>query len=258
VLSEPAPVKTIEASLSSEQLEIIGQWISECSVSHSSCAAKSNYDLPTRLLAVHSNTIKLIHTADLDTNPRYAALSHNWGTHPFLKLTTKSLKSLMDSITPEDLTRTFRDAVSIARSLCIDYLWIDSLCIIQDSEADWETESASMASVYRGSTITIAASGAADGREGCFLGPRTHLGRVCVQEIIAGCIKAWDITNDYDSVHNLPLGWRAWALQERLLSPQVLHFAPKTIFWECRSGSASEFSPKIVMSEDPRNCIPAR
>ncbi|KAL9107667.1 MAG: hypothetical protein Q9227_007474 [Pyrenula ochraceoflavens] len=68
----------------------------------------------------------------------------------------------MTEVPVEELTKTFRDAIEITRSFGLEYLWIDSLCIIQDSHSDWEHESMMMSSVYGGSTINIAAAGAVD------------------------------------------------------------------------------------------------
>ncbi|RAL64931.1 hypothetical protein DID88_001523 [Monilinia fructigena] len=153
---------------------------------------------------------------------------------------------MVKMIQAEALTKTFREAISSVRSIGIDYIWIDSLCIIQDSEADWEIESASMASVYRGSAITVAAAGAPDGTIGCFLKPQEYIGHMRVEHPSNDYSKGWNITQHYERVEELPLGRRAWALQERLLSPRVLHFAPHEITWECRYGDASEYSPRIA------------
>jgi hypothetical protein len=92
----------------------------------------------------------------------------------------------MASIPIEKLTRTFTDAISITRELGIDYLWIDSLCIIQDSNHDWEAESALMSSVYSGSKINIAAAAARDGSDGCFCQPPGYIRSVYVEETVDG------------------------------------------------------------------------
>ncbi|KAG6368366.1 hypothetical protein INS49_002571 [Diaporthe citri] len=73
----------------------------------------------------------------------------------------------------EQLPKSFKDAITIARKLRIPYLWIDSLCIVQDSEQDWHHESALMSSIYRNSTLTVSATGAVDGSRGCFI-PEVH------------------------------------------------------------------------------------
>lgn len=74
----------------------------------------------------------------------------------------------MLSIPAKELKKTFRDAISVTRELGIDYLWVDPLCIIQDSDQDREVESTLLSSVYSCSTINIAAAIARDGTEGLF------------------------------------------------------------------------------------------
>jgi Heterokaryon incompatibility protein (HET) len=80
----------------------------------------------------------------------------------------ENLPTFQEGIEYSKLPRTFQDAVQVTRDLLIRYLWIDSLCIIQDSETDWIQEAATMADVYRHSWCNIAATKAKDGRDGCF------------------------------------------------------------------------------------------
>lgn len=109
---------------------------------------------------------------------KYVALSHCWGpSQPFI-LTTASETAFRNGIPFQALPRTFQDAVTITRLLCLRYLWIDSLCILQDDKDDWERESANMADVYRNAYLTIAASNAASHAEG-FLQPRAPSSAVC-------------------------------------------------------------------------------
>lgn len=57
-----------------------------------------------------------------------------------------------------ELPRTFRNAVEIVRACALNYIWIDSLCIIQDkgpqgSNPDWEKESMKMGDIYAGGVL---------------------------------------------------------------------------------------------------------
>lgn len=81
------------------------------------------------------------------------------------------------------LSQTFRDAITITRQLNIRYLWIDSLCIIQDDLRDWEFESANMSSIYRSSILTIAAAATVDSVGGCFAAT-PKLGSKYIWEIV--------------------------------------------------------------------------
>lgn len=108
-----------------------------------------------------------------------------------------------------------------------------------------------MSSVYGGSTMNIAAAGAANGSEGCFLKSPGYVGKVqASDDFIDG-----DIQYDFTSIHyymsaipNSHLCRRAWVLQERLLSPRTLYFGKGDIFWECKTKDASESFPEELPS----------
>ncbi|KAK2050895.1 HET-domain-containing protein, partial [Colletotrichum caudatum] len=110
---------------------------------------------------------------------RYTTLSHCWGPRPVIRTTSRTIDDHLGALPLDGLPPTFRDAVSITRSLGIRYVWIDSLCIVQDSEEDWELESARMGAVYASSYLTIAASASPDSTGGCFA-PRRASGDVKV------------------------------------------------------------------------------
>ncbi|KAH7324030.1 heterokaryon incompatibility protein-domain-containing protein [Rhexocercosporidium sp. MPI-PUGE-AT-0058] len=99
---------------------------------------------------------------------RYAALSHCWGQFKQLRTDKENFEKHKEFLSLTELPRTFQDAVIVAKNLDIEYLWIDSLCIIQDCSGDWERECSRMASVYSGALVTIAASDAEDSSKGFF------------------------------------------------------------------------------------------
>ena len=172
------------------QLHLAKKWLDACSKTHESCKSTEDYQLPTRLIDVGSTPIRLVLTSTFTTKPRYATISHCWEIHNFLKLQEDSLEHFLIAIPEDKLTKTFRDAIYITRSLGLQYLWIDSLCIIQLSALDWRRESALMSFVYGGSTINIAATGATDGTIGCFLKPPGFVGKVHIEPTINDI---WDI-----------------------------------------------------------------
>jgi hypothetical protein len=96
----------------------------------------------------------------------YIALSHCWGKKHTLTTTMSNLESHCKMLPMSTLPRSFRDAVEITRKLSIKYLWIDSLCIIQDLEEDWQSESAIMGTVYKNAYLTISALDAVDSHSG--------------------------------------------------------------------------------------------
>jgi hypothetical protein len=171
VVASTSPEKHFTSSYqdpSSDQcLRDISSWLNQCVAEHPQCPSNLSSPLPTRILSVSEGSIKLVEPNGEMKAP-YVALSHCWGSGSIATTTLANFLSRKKDVTWRELSKTFQDAVKISRLLGIDYLWIDSLCIIQDSEADWERESARMASVYANAHLTIAASRSADGSGGCF------------------------------------------------------------------------------------------
>lgn len=158
------------------------------------------------------------------------------------------------SIDCKALSKTFLDAIEVTRSLGLRFLWIDSLCIIQDSIEDWATQSAVMGLIYRNSICTIAATAAVDGRDGCFYTRDSSLAEPCKVIISThrdyGDPSSTMVTSLYvivpqyiwsDGVNNAPLNQRAWVLQERILSPRTIHFSKYQLFWECKEHVSTAF-----------------
>ncbi|KAH6962363.1 heterokaryon incompatibility protein-domain-containing protein, partial [Ilyonectria sp. MPI-CAGE-AT-0026] len=159
---------------------------------------------------------------------RYTTLSHCWGKGQLpARLTTSSVLPLSDAIRFDTLPRTYRDAISITRALGIQYIWIDSLCIIQDDTDDWEKESANMASIYRNAYLNIAATSALDSDGGCMHTP-TPTTSFQIEPA-----PRWKL-------EKAALNTRAWVLQEVCLSRRTIHFAQDQMYWFCAEREASE------------------
>lgn len=228
------------------------QWLHDCSHHHVICReaeTKRPAYLPTRLIDIHT-PVRLVYGHELDQNARYITLSHCWGKYPLNCLTNASLTEFRQSIPLAKLSQSFQDAVHYTRKLGLRYLWIDSLCIIQDSINDWQHESLDMQLVYSNSWCTIAATAFSDGQQG-FFATRDPNEVFDLPNLVA---RKWPfdrpeiyhcIAPSYwkSNIEDSPLSRRAWVLQERLLSPRVLHFAKNQIFWECFSKQASETFP---------------
>jgi hypothetical protein len=152
------------------------KWLSRCQDTHARCRSSSvSSYTPTRLLQIGQPSFEKIRLSLCPrregTAVQYATLSHCWGTSKlsnFSVLNSISLKNLHEGILISELDQVFQDAVFTARSLCLGFLWIDSLCIFQDSKADWRREAPLMSYVYSGAVINIAASIAAGRDVSCF------------------------------------------------------------------------------------------
>ena len=241
-------------STSSEQNRRLAKsWLQHCMKAHERCRLDTiqSGGLPTRLLEIkytnYTPTVRVIETRGQSLErSSYIALSYCWGKAIFPTLRIDNEKQCKDGVPFLTLPRTIQDAIWIAGWFRVQYLWIDSLCILQDSQADWARESYKMRSVYKNSTLTIAATGAIDPSIGCFRNRRPEL----IEPIK---VRALDGTTNYkiafsvdmwtNAIHGSPLSKRAWAFQERMLSPRVLHFGESQMLWECNEMDACETCP---------------
>jgi hypothetical protein len=146
----------------------------DCVKSHGCGQSVPNTKLPTRILdlsPLESNDVQKLRLYEPDREyAPYACLSHCWGPPDLqpVRLTKSEISGYKENINLDSLPNTFREAIQFVRLLDIRYLWIDSLCIIQDDEEDWEKESMLMCSIYQGSTLTISAVVSSNCSEGCY------------------------------------------------------------------------------------------
>lgn len=148
----------------------IRNWFERCNSSHTTCAG-ANFGvaaMPTRLADVgeEGKAPRLVET--VGSVSQYPALSHRWGGACIIQTTQANMEKHKQIIPLEDLCATFRDAIAMTKKLGYQFIWIDSLCIIQDSPVDWEREAACMATIYQNATLTPAAACATSGDTGLF------------------------------------------------------------------------------------------
>ncbi|KAF2460143.1 heterokaryon incompatibility protein-domain-containing protein [Lineolata rhizophorae] len=200
----------------------------------------------------------------------YVALSYCWGKEPLQKYTTTEsrLGSMKKRIVHDDMPRTFRDAFAITRKLGVRYVWIDGICIVQDSNDDWETESAKMGAIYGKAYVTVAADSSTNVHDGCF----NQKSRNQIDDI-PGLVKVPNVLVSkrtsrlyiYSTMYDLGVGHaasrspfpiehghlsqRGWAFQERLLSPRTLHYTDRRLHWECRQEYLSEDNMRFIKQE---------
>jgi hypothetical protein len=215
-----------------------------------SCAVRQSVSLPTRLISTRGDTARLEITQDWQSTPPYATLSYCWGKLDFVKTSKSNLKEFLVEIPYHQLPQTFKDAIRVAQVLEIDYIWIDSLCIIQDSDIDWRKESSRMSEVYGNSYINIAASCATDPGQGCFLKAQGMCDALSAEVTISGQKYACEFCCPGNShswaVEKSHLLTRAWALQEKLLPTRTLHLGHRGAYWECRSSVGLECLPALL------------
>ncbi|KAH6677894.1 heterokaryon incompatibility protein-domain-containing protein, partial [Plectosphaerella plurivora] len=232
----------------------ISEWFDSCTHTHATCGWRrlQNRWYPTRLLDVgvpgtETDTVKLIHTATTSPHGPYLTLSHCWGGSVSIRTTRETETSFQSGLPITSLPQTFRDAVQVTRKLKARYLWIDSLCILQDDHDDWTREAPSMDRVYENALCNIAATAAESSQGGLFFNRRPWLASPIVRDGL-GAFQLSKADMLEEEIGESPLQQRAWVFQERQISPRVLHFGKNQIFWECGELFANETYPKGLSS----------
>ncbi|KAI0000236.1 HET-domain-containing protein [Xylariaceae sp. FL0662B] len=242
---------------SPEQLLLLREWLQNCDKTHEcGCHRPPDiaFEMPTRLIDVGSREEPKLHLIETlgAVKANYIALSHCWGMidEPFRFCTYRNNieKHIKEGIDFGRLPKTFRDAVEVTRDLGVQYLWIDSLCIIQEDKDDWEAEVGKMESVFSMAYCTIAASSAASHLEGLMY-PRKPRPCVAIENRDSKIYLCQAIDNFHDDVERAVLNTRGWVLQERALSRRTIHFTSNQVYWECGKGVHCETLARLRNSK---------
>jgi hypothetical protein len=251
---------------SSQALALARRHLEDCIHSHEHCFPPVEHAplLPTRVVDCSDpNRPRLVATGGLRGS--YTALSYVWGEAQPHSTTKANVNAYTDGIDSAHLSQTILDAIHTTRALGLQYLWVDSLCIIQDSEEDKLLEIARMGHIYRDTYVTIIAASAprvsagflearppvppadfppdidmpfvcppASGPDGC--------GETCVGKVRISPVSLYTESDDtfdqwWDYFPKMePVHERAWCMQEYAMSPRALVFASHTVQFHCRTG----------------------
>lgn len=260
---------------------LIQTWIQSCNINHI-CFKHGlgiSTELPTRVIDVgDSSRDPYLYITHGETG-QFAALSHCWGPPQMSERLTTTQDNLLancEGIALDKFPKTFRDAINITRGLGLRYIWIDCLCIIQDSIEDWILEVNRMVDVYQNAYITLAADLAPHSDAGLFVtdgatdaAPQVrHFSQVDDTGVDHKIVvrRGWprpgknrhrgDVESSqscYISEALSKLSSRAWALQENILSARTVHFTNAELLWEC--GNSYECSCGNPMPRDSMKSI---
>ncbi|KAI1207224.1 HET-domain-containing protein [Annulohypoxylon truncatum] len=261
-----------ELPVNSGSLETLGlakRWLETCRIQHPECTAQGGHYVPTRLLDTNQGDIKLVFREEVEVSQggiKYVALSYCWGGSQPLRTLKNNMSSHRVRMPFENLPATFKDAIKVVRSLGLRYIWIDSLCIVQDDQEDWVREAEQMERVYNNAELVLAAAVASSANDGFLRDrPRAKGGRINLRLNDTNAASQSDQEPDledksdiraepdliqcdyrviFQDTHTgaskLPLDERAWAYQERLLARRYLIFGRDEIRWECLEDSYCE------------------
>lgn len=201
---------------------------------------------------------------------QYLTLSHRWSDPPPIELTWETMDQFSKQMPTSSLSTCFKDAIHITRCLGIRYIWIDSICINQADAAEKANEIRRMQNIYRRSQLNLSAT---SGESGLIFPrnpksvlpilsrkkpPRSRTLKTketseLAEEFLMVSAGPWETFIDRG-----PLNRRAWVVQERLLSPRVLHCCYNMVYWECPCLRASEVDPLGEVDHDETTGSPER
>ncbi|KAH8819834.1 heterokaryon incompatibility protein-domain-containing protein [Xylogone sp. PMI_703] len=230
------------------------EWFSECTNNHPLCGPSKIFRRPTRLIYVGSRQNACdpeLRVNGIPDSVSWAALSYCWGGESEFVLKGETFEILKHGVRLEDFPATLRDSINITRNLGLEYLWIDALCIFQDSADDWRAEAARMRDVYSGAAVTIIAAESVSTRAGIYASRPLIKGTPCKVpwSKVPEC-HVWlrpSVRNATDASYTNQLQSRGWTLQEGLLSPRTLSFRKDQIVWECSNHRRTESGHTMIL-----------
>ena len=198
---------------------LLSQWLQSCDENHSGCqrSGKQNF-WPKRVIFVGDpDKLTLIETQHQGED--YLALSHCWGLPEDKEkakeqksrfcTTSKNYQARKRGFSFDEIPKTFQDAILVTRALQKQYLWIDTICIIQEGpECDWDSEAKTMVDIFACAYCTISASLARGWGDG-FLKPLSNPPDIGIQGTPSAPTCTCNFDNDVDEG---PLMKRAWVL----------------------------------------------
>jgi hypothetical protein len=225
------------------------QWLRECVTSHQKCQIRRGLSkLPRRIIYLGDDKattqeVQLVHNDG--TIFDYCALSYCWGTDAdnFGTTTTQNLVHRETAFSIRDLPQTIQDTIAICKRLGLSYLWVDSICIIQDDLEDWRAESRIMNQIYGNALLTLTGVASDHANEGLF-NPRWLANRFTwfpskpdflfqnPGELITDPWARLD-QRVCSLLATRKVSTRAWTLQEELMSMRNLFWTRHGLIWSC-------------------------
>jgi hypothetical protein len=239
--------KPFEARIRSTDadLRLCKRWKDHCIEFHSGICAETKVASVSALRLVDVELRCIVH---LPANVPWVALSYCWGGPQEYSLRKDNLADygLPGALTEEKLPPVIFDALIATKAIGERYIWIDSLCIVQDDELDKAKYLFIMDAIYAHAVLTIVNAASGDTFSG-LPGIRKSVHRHTQEpfEINGG----W-LTEALDPGHSSYAGYlerckwstRGWAFQEGLLSRRCLIFTADQIYWQCQKSTWCESS----------------
>ena len=258
---------------SQKAFDKVKSWLTQCEQQHGDACAARHSRLPTRVVDVSDPArLRLVETGK-GASGRYVTLSYCWGGAQDFLTTTETIGKRLDGFTLSDLPQTLQDAVTVTSALGIDYLWVDSICIMGDNVRDRAFEISTMGSIYKDATLTLVASKADAAGNGFLHGdsrPETGLWKALIPlafplpnpsaktiqdaltmpRTVFGTVWLCDEDPSMTATFRSHVERRGWCLQEKLLSSRLLSYG-RWPTWRCSLATHSDggFYPRNAKKE---------
>ncbi|KAL8687117.1 MAG: hypothetical protein Q9218_006622, partial [Villophora microphyllina] len=239
--------------LHNECINQILDWMNNCEENHLACTQRVEPGAPSRLLRINWPTDETsekgqpphvrLEATNSGVDYQYVALSHCWANTKPLMTVDSNIAEHGIRVPWDKLSQAIREAIVLTCALGLEYIWIDSLCIIQNDVRDWENELTNMGMVYGNAAVVFAAHGPDLGFEKVPLRPIQDPGKpkdnpvYCRQKIAHRSLFSAPIDTD---------SWfgRAWCMQERIFARRIVHFGGfcEELYFECNKGVTCECS----------------
>jgi Heterokaryon incompatibility protein (HET) len=241
-------------SLTEDRLDLARSWLETCINTHQDCPT-AVHKLPKRVLTLNPDSIGIKLKETVNESGRYAALSYCWGQTRNITTTRDNIASMLTGIPLEVLPQTIKEAVQVTKHLGIDNLWVDSLCIIQDSQEDWIQQAALMCDIYTNATLVLAVHSGSDANSGCLHTDDSRNTQIATfTTSIDGAtdvkvsIRNSSWSGEASPTHRIKRGIsflnrRGWTFQEYVLGRRMLHCTSHELGWQCQKTYSCECRP---------------
>jgi hypothetical protein len=219
--------------------DLLKTMVHECNSDHGpDCGCKStDSNVQQGMLLVDVVRQCLVQVTEKDM--KYITLSYVWGKDRMFTMLKQNFKDLQvtGALSKVGLCQTILDTIDLVRGLGVDYLWVDTLCIIQDDLEHKIVQIKNMAAIYGQAYLTVAALMGTGGN--CAL-PGVSQPRAPLVEVVRGMPITARFPGLYYSAPNQVYEQRAWTFQERIISRRCLYLGERQAFFECGKGETSD------------------
>lgn len=233
----PSPLCLYSREVRSQvSIDLVKHWMDTCQSQHERCKVKS-LPIPVRQVTRFIDVCELKLVSPKAEGLEYVALSYVWGVaKPLAKKDNFQRCCSTGGLVLASIPKTISDAIRLVRDMGERYLWVDTLCIVQDDPDDKQRQLPAMGTIYRCAKLVIVAAAGEDAYTGL---PGLY---DTDRRVFKQCNEGSDQYRFASG--QAPLSkvlmdtiWRrrGWTFQEAVLSHRTLFFTKNLIYWSCRT-----------------------